>query len=380
MFRSSKQSPHIECTLCGKRSPLISEVLKVCADCLRTKREQAEACIKQAHIHSREGFDLPPEPPQEEHGAQCTICMNQCRMEDGSLGYCGLRTNHNGTLTHLGGTVEQGRVSWYHDPLPTNCVASWICPAGSDAGYPDYSYSKGPEYGYSNLAVFYEACTFDCLYCQNWHFRERTSSRGSKSAGQLANAVDQKTACICYFGGDPTPQLAHALEASETALANNGDRILRICWETNGSMNPSLLKKIRKLSLQSGGCIKFDLKAFNETIHRALCGVSNRQTLENFEQVSRHFEERPNPPLLVASTLLVPGYVDTQEVRQIAGFIASLNPDIPYSLLAFNPQFYMPDFPTTSRRHAVECQQVALDAGLKRVHIGNLHLLSNDYE
>ena len=162
-------------------------------------------------------------------------------------------------------------------------------------------------------------------------------------------------------------------------MANNQDRILRICWETNGSMNPSLLQKMVDLSLKSGGCLKFDLKAFNATVHRALCGVSNRQTLDNFELVSRHFDERPDPPLLLASTLLVPGYVDEHEVRRIAEFIAALNPDIPYSLLAFYPHFFMVDLPTTSRRHAEECRQAAHEAGLKRVHIGNLHLLSDEY-
>ena len=371
--------PEVKCAICGKQSSLISEVLKVCGDCLRTAPKNALPFIRQAHIQSREGFDLPPEPPSEEDGVKCTLCTNRCQMEENSLGYCGLRTNRNGTLVHLGGTKEKGKVSWYHDPLPTNCVASWVCPAGSSVGYPDFSYFDGPEFGYTNLAVFYKACTFDCLYCQNWHFRERTSSQGSKTAEQLANAVDRRTACICYFGGDPTPQLPHALRASETALANNQGRILRICWETNGSTNPSLLKKMVELSMKTGGCTKFDLKAYNETLHRALCGVSNHQTLKNFEWVSKFIEQRPDPPLLVASTLLVPGYVDVQEVTKIATFIASLNPDIPYSLLAFYPHFYMPDLPTTSRKHAEACQQAAIEAGLKRVHIGNLHLLSDNY-
>jgi len=31
---------------------------------------------------------------------------------------------------------------------------------------------RGPEYGFYNLAVFYGTCNFNCLFCQNWHFRE----------------------------------------------------------------------------------------------------------------------------------------------------------------------------------------------------------------
>jgi pyruvate formate lyase activating enzyme len=69
----------------------------------------------------------------------------------------------------------------------------------------------------------------------------------------------------------------------------------------------------------------------------------------------------------------------TRSFSFIAGFIAKLNPDIPYSLLAFYPKFYLDDFPTTSRSHALRCQAVAKDAGLNRVHVGNIHLLGDDY-
>jgi pyruvate formate lyase activating enzyme len=75
------------------------------------------------------------------------------------------------------------------------------------------------------------------------------------------------------------------------------------------------------------------------------------------------------------ATLLVPGYIDREEVAAIAGFIADLNPDIPYSLLAFHPQFFMSDMPTTSKTLANQCRQAAQDAGLNNVRIGNVHLL-----
>ena len=134
-----------------------------------------------------------------------------------------------------------------------------------------------------------------------------------------------------------------------------------------------------QLSLNSGGCIKFDLKAWNEGIHHALCGVTNKKTLENFRILSSWTPKRPDPPFLIASTLLVPGYVDEREVGEIADFIAHLNPEIPYSLLAFYPQFYLQDLPTTSRSHALRCKDRAEAAGLKRVNVGNIHLLGEEY-
>jgi len=76
---------------------------------------------------------------------------------------------------------------------------------------------------------------------------------------------------------------------------------------------------------------------------------------------------------------LVPGYVDPAEVGRIARFIAEINPDIPYSLLAFYPQFFLSDLPTTSRGHAESALAEARAAGLTRVRIGNEHLLGPDY-
>jgi pyruvate formate lyase activating enzyme len=294
-------------------------------------------------------------------------------LPPGGRSYCGLRRNEENKLR--GATADKANVSWYHDLLPTNCVADWVCPGGTGAGYPQFAYRDGPEYGYKNLAVFYQACSFDCLFCQNWHYRDLALQESNITAATLADAVDEQTSCICYFGGDPTPQLPHSIRVARLALQNNKGRILRICWETNGSMHPALVKQAAEISLDSGGCIKFDLKAWSEELHIALCGMSNKRTLENFHLLVEYSLKRPSPPFLIASTLLVPGYVDEQEISDIASFISSLNPDIPYSLLAFAPQFMMQDLPTTSRHHALECLAAAKAQGLRRVRIGNVHLL-----
>ena len=131
-----------------------------------------------------------------------------------------------------------------------------------------------------------------------------------------------------------------------------------------------------ELSLESGGCIKFDLQAWEDSLHRALCGVSNRRTLENFELLSRSIDRRPDPPLLIASTLLVPGYVEAKQVRQIARFLVGLDQSIPYALLAFHPAFELSDLPTTPRQQALDCLAVARAAGLQRVRLGNVQLLA----
>jgi pyruvate formate lyase activating enzyme len=149
-----------------------------------------------------------------------------------------------------------------------------------------------------------------------------------------------------------------------------------ICWETNGSMHPRFLERAVDLSVRSGGCVKFDLKAFDEGLHRALTGVSNRRTLENFQRAASRACEPREPPLVVASTLLVPGYVDADEVGRIARFVADIDPTIPYALLGFHPNFFVPDLPRTSLQHARDAEEAARAAGLTRVRIGNRHLLA----
>ena len=140
-------------------------------------------------------------------------------------------------------------------------------------------------------------------------------------------------------------------------------------------MHPKLLNAAVEYSVRTGGCIKFDLKAFDEEVQLALTGVSNRRTKENFSRAAQRITERPELPLVIASTLLVPGYIDVDQVSKIAGFIASINPEIPYALLAFAPSFYMCDLPCTSARHAQEAQAAARRAGLVNVRVGNRHLL-----
>lgn len=347
------------CVVCGAASPRISSQLGVCLECIRRRPQEALAVAQAAHAAARAAFGLAPAPPRAEKGAHCGLCVQDCVIDRGEPGYCGLREVREGRLYHLAGTPGRGLLHWYRDPLPTNCVADWVCPG---------SHQRGRH----NLAVFYAACTFDCLFCQNWHYREADPVRSAKmGARALAEVANPLTYCVCFFGGDPAAQMAHALAAGRL-LAERG---VVVCWETNGSAHPRLMDRAVDLSLSSGGCVKFDLKAYDPNLHRALTGADNSRTLDNFARAAARFALRPDPPLVVASTLLVPGYVDAEEVERIARFIASHDARIPYALLAFAPQFYFHDLGTTTRRHAEEAEAAARSAGLTRVRVGNRHLL-----
>jgi pyruvate formate lyase activating enzyme len=244
----------------------------------------------------------------------------------------------------------------YFDPLPTNCCAAWFCRGSREKGY--------------NLAFFFYGCNFDCLFCQNHSHKRLAEAPRLTEDEVVAAALRPDVRCVCFFGGSPEPQLPFALRVSRRILEGSRDK-KHICWEWNGCGHPSLVKKAAELSGLSGGTVKFDLKAFHPNIARALCGVENRRAYENFSRLSKLF---PKIDLLTATTLLVPYYVDAQEVGEIARFIANLDPDIPYSLLVFHPDYLMTDLPATSRQNVEGCYAEA-KRYLSRVNVGNIHLL-----
>lgn len=367
------------CKICGT-SKIVSRSISICIDCFR--KNKGENILKEAletHKKYRKIYGLPHEPPKSTGGIRCTMCSNNCSIGEGEVGYCGLRRNIDGRLISKIDN-ETALLHYYLDAHVTNCCASWFCPAGTGKWYPDYSCRSGPEYGYYNLAIFFYGCNFDCLFCQNYSHKELKNAETVK-ASELVNLTlnNSLITCWCFFGGSPEPQLPFAINSARRALqAKRPNRILRICFEWNGCGNPHLAMRAAELAYQSGGNIKFDLKCWDEELSIALSGVSNKEAFRNFESIARRFPiERDHPPTICATTLLVPGYVDAVEVGAIADFIASIDPEIPYSLLVFHPEFAMYDLPVTPVKQVQECLKTAKKK-LKNVWVGNIHLLSTE--
>ena len=335
----------MECSVCHEKK-VVAGVLGICVDCLR---RGVNVDMRKAHMDARAGFHLPLEVPISGIRA-CRICSNSCNIEDGGRGYCGIWGVSGGRLRS---EVEDGTafVHFYRDPLPTNCCSAWFCP--------------GTERGCYNLAVFFYGCNFNCLFCQNYSHKGIGRATRVSIGEMVESCLEPRVKCICFFGGSPEPQMPYALKVCREVI-ESGDK--RICWEWNGGGNHRLVMKASEFSLNSGGNIKFDIKAWNNGVHQALCGVSNQQTLENFRVVAEEIFLKRSEPVLSASTLLVPGYVDEVEVEGIARFIGEMNKEIPYTLLAFHPDFQMYDLPFTSRRQAEDCLRAA------RKHLNNVHL------
>jgi pyruvate formate lyase activating enzyme len=340
------------CLICGDRPA--AAAFAICVDCVRGFQDRRR--LLTLHRPVRESFGLPPFPPQSGEGIACTLCSNRCSMSDGQAGYCGLRCNRNGSIVRKM-SANSALAHAYLDRLPTNCCASWFCRGAREEGY--------------NLAVFFYGCSFDCLYCQNASHKLLDEAPSMSEDELVRMALEDRVRCICFFGGSPEPQLPFALRAARRINEESGGK-KHICWEWNGNGAPELVEKAVEESIRSGGTVKFDLKAWNANLHAALCGVDSDRTYRNFENAARVGAGVPD--LLTATTLVVPHYVDAQEVHGIAGFIAGIDPGIPYSLLVFHPDFFMDDLPVTPRSQMLDCRKAA-EGLLRRVNIGNRNLL-----
>ncbi|MFX0093340.1 MAG: radical SAM protein [Candidatus Hodarchaeota archaeon] len=350
----------VQCQICGEKGVLTAQAIGVCPECIRKAPEKTLSMVQDAHAQSRRHYGLLPSPPKDK-GVLCNQCANQCKIPEGQTGYCGVRINNNGKLVSKAGE-NKAYLHTYLDSLPTNCCASYFCP--------------GTQRGELNLAAFLYSCSFNCLFCQN-SSHKALSSAPVMHINQVVRQAEKndKITCICWFGGSPEPQLPFALEVSQIAYEKIApQRNFRVCWEWNGGGNPSLVKKALNLALESGGNAKFDLKCFSPILSKILLGVENKRSFENFRMCAEEFYDQRSEPVLTATTLLVPGYVDDKEVEFIAKFIADLNPSIPYSLLVFHPDWMLSDLPYTPRNQVEKCYQAAKKY-LEQVHIGNKRLL-----
>jgi len=341
LFKVSRKSNSVKCRICGGQT--YAKAIPVCPEC--AKKDDALKYVELLH------------PEVEKIGKdtriKCGLCSNKCGLEEGDIGLCGPRGVKNGKMFSLVSS-EKAILHSYEDPLPTNCCNAWFCAASKLTG--------------TNLAVFYYGCNFDCLYCQNWEHKLIDRGEVVSLEEMVERAMLERIKCICQFGGSPEPQLPFAIRFSEEVLKR---REIMVCWEWNGAGKEDLVLKAAKLSHDSGGTVKFDLKAWNDNLHRILTGRSNKQTLKNFENIfDRH------PDVISATTLLVPYYVDEEEVECIARFIASLSDEIPYSLLVFHPDYRLSDMPVTPREQVRKCYNAAKKY-LKRVYVGNVYLIGH---
>ena len=98
------------CGVCAASSPLIASEPGVCIRCIRENPREALPRALEAHARCRAAFGLPGTPPKDPGGVPCNLCVNECRIPEGSAGYCGVRRKAGGRLAWA--FSRAGNLSW----------------------------------------------------------------------------------------------------------------------------------------------------------------------------------------------------------------------------------------------------------------------------
>ena len=139
---------------------------------------------------------------------------------------------------------------------------------------------------------------------------------------------------------------------------------LWVLLETNGyGLTPQNLDY-----LQTSGVDAFwlDIKAFDPEKHRWLTGCSNERILKLPAELRRR-----NFVLEVLS-LFIPGVVETEDLARIAKLLHRTDSNIPFTILAFFPEYQMKTFRCPSVKEMVSAYKRVKSTGLRNVRLGNL--------
>jgi pyruvate formate lyase activating enzyme len=213
-------------------------------------------------------------------------------------------------------------------------------------------------------------CNFKCLNCQNWEISQYPDN-GQKVKGfitpkALAKECIKKLSSpqaksiqadrIFFSGGEATISLPYIEEVvmQARAMAYN----TKVNFDTNGFLTEKSLERV----LRFANSITYDLKAYHDSVHRAITGCSVEPVLRNATLLIKEAKEK----LWEFRILVIPG-INEAEIEPLAEFIASLDPASPTAFLAFRPNFILENHPGASRELLDHCLIIARKVGLKEV-------------
>lgn len=176
---------------------------------------------------------------------------------------------------------------------------------------------------------------------------------------------------IAFTGGDLTCNPQYYAQAA-TKIKEMTDGKLWVLIETNGY---ALTRKNLKI-LRDGGVDSYwlDIKAYDKTSYRKLCGTSNSTVLESLAlMVDLDFT-------VEVLTLYIPGIVETDQHRQIARLIVDVDPTIPTTLLAFFPSYKLKDHRAPTFEEMIESQRVMKGEGVENLRLGNIGVFAKTEE
>ena len=273
---------------------------------------------------------------------RCVACGHRCAIPDGLDGICRVRFNRGGVL---------------------------YVPRGYVAGLQVDPIEKKPFFhvfpGESALSFGMLGCDYHCPYCQNWLTSQALRDPSAVAPVRdvepdeiVALAVRERTPVMVSTYNEPLITSEWAVE-----IFSRAKKAGIVCgYVSNGNATPEVLRYLRP----HVDLFKVDLKAFRDKSYRRMGGVLDKVlgTIQDLHGLGFWVE---------VVTLLVPGFNDSEEeLRDLAGFLASVSADIPWHVTAFHQNYRMTDPDDTTAADLERAARIGKEAGLRFVYAGNL--------
>lgn len=296
----------------------------------RTLAERLDALTEPGELWCQEGSRV-----------RCLACGHRCLLAEGRRGVCKVRVVRDGVLR-----VPRGYVGALQcDPVEKKPFFHVLPGSGA-------------------LTFGMLGCDFHCAYCQNWFTSQAlrdpaaTPAVRCLEADQIVGAaVAQRAALVVSSYNEPLITAEWAAEVFRAAQTAG----LLCAFVSNGNATPEVLDFLQPWLT----AYKVDLKSFRDRTYRSLGG-----TLGAVTATIQSLRERGIWTEVV--TLLVPGLNDDPaELRELTGFLASVDRDMPWHVTAFHPDYQMQQPGRTTAEQLQAAADLGREAGLRYVYSGN---------
>ena len=196
-----------------------------------------------------------------------------------------------------------------------------------------YHISYTPET--KEVSLFFWGCNFDCKGCLSKKetnnyllrdnlrlfnenpFRDAPSPEGFLTFEDVFNKLEGLDIEAVLF------------EGQEAGLDPLMPELARRFHEKYGSRNILCTNGYRLPTLNDIDWVQLSIKAIDDGLHRDYTGKSNEKVLRNFIQLSN------SGMRLSVATVLIPGYIEKDEVEKVARFISCIDKDTPFTVLPY---------------------------------------------
>lgn len=280
----------------------------------------------------------------DEKKVSCFLCHHLCQIADSKFGICGVRQNREGKLhTHVYGEVIAAHV----DPIEKK---------------PLYHFLPGT----TSFSIATIGCNFRCPFCQNWEISQSTKREKRGLSGYdllpkdvVHEAKSRGCQSISYTYTEPTIFFEYAYESARLAKEEGMANV----FVTNGYMTPEALETIHPYL----DACNVDLKSFREDFYEKICRAHLQPVLDSIQLMKKL------DIWVEVTTLVVPDQNDGEgELTQIARFIRDLDPDTPWHISRFHPDYQYGDSRPTPLETLRKAYTIGKKEGLHYIYIGNV--------